>query len=475
MAEASWFCVIRAVLGWMRCKPCVRPADDLLISRGPLTTSPHAKTCFATSCRGGANRACFWRVAFDGFSVTSAAAGGLTLIHRSIAASLSCCGFTCPGILRSAWNSPPRTPACAGCFLTRCRRRRPRYKSPQDTNRLAPSAQRTPMGRHKFHDASLSHRNMVTFVAMTSRVLVSHLVARQSFVSVEDEIEIGRQANAQVRKQVPEVRDAPTAAYIRAIGARLVRHAPGPKYPYSFSAADYREINAFALPGGPVWIHRGVLHSATNESQVAGVLAHEIAHIAQRHAADQLTKGALANLGLGLLGALLGNSAGAGGAQIAAGLLTNGIFLKFSRDDEREADQGGWISCGAGMEGRGMVELSTSSARSSSDRGVRGSSPPPSAPDSIAALRPRWREREAARATPAVIPEARHACRSRLPCHGTRQGGDSSANRLAAEQVPTPPAHDNRSRVRGGSGGRRGEPEDSRYSVGGYSVATGVT
>ena len=118
-----------------------------------------------------------------------------------------------------------------------------------------------------------------------------------TLVSVEDEIAIGRQANAQVRKQVPELRDEQTLAYIRGIGQRLARQAPGPKYPYSFSAADYREINAFALPGGPVWIHRGVLHAATNESQVAGVLAHEIAHIAQRHAADQLTNATLANWG----------------------------------------------------------------------------------------------------------------------------------------------------------------------------------
>ena len=179
-----------------------------------------------------------------------------------------------------------------------------------------------------------------------------------TLVSVQDEIEIGREANAQVRKQVPEVRDESTAAYIRDIGARLVRHAPGPKYPYSFSAADYREINAFALPGGPVWIHRGVLHAATNESQVAGVLAHEVAHVAQRHAADQLTNAIVANWGLGLLGAVLGNSGGAGAAQIAAGFLTNGVFLKFGRDAEREADQVGLqIMRRAGWDGRGMVEL----------------------------------------------------------------------------------------------------------------------
>jgi len=192
----------------------------------------------------------------------------------------------------------------------------------------------------------------------TSRLFLTSGVFAITLVSVQDEIDIGRQANAQVRTQVPEVRDAQTTAYIRGLGERLVRHAPGPKYPYSFSTADYREINAFALPGGPVWIHRGVLHAATNESQVAGVLAHEVAHIAQRHAADQLTKVSVANWGLGLLGAVLGNSGGAGAAQVAAGFLTSGIFLKFSRDDEREADQVGLqIMRRAGWDGRGMVEL----------------------------------------------------------------------------------------------------------------------
>jgi predicted Zn-dependent protease len=199
------------------------------------------------------------------------------------------------------------------------------------------------------------------FVALVIVFFVTFVVypeAQFSLVSVEEEIEIGREANAQVRKELPEVRDAQAAQYIRAIGQRLARQATGPEYPYSFSMADYREINAFALPGGPVWIHRGVLHAATNESQVAGVLAHEVAHIAQRHAAGQLTKNMMANLGLGLLGAVLGNGGGATAAQMAAGFLTNGIFLKFSRDDEREADQVGLqLLRRAGWDGRGMVEL----------------------------------------------------------------------------------------------------------------------
>jgi predicted Zn-dependent protease len=184
------------------------------------------------------------------------------------------------------------------------------------------------------------------------------LLAAITLLTVKEEIEIGRQANADIRKEVPELSDREVRDYVRGIGARLAKAAPGPKYPYSFAVANHRELNAFALPGGPVWINRGVLQAATNESQVAGVLAHEIAHIAQRHAADQISKGIFANLGLGALGALLGNSGGAAVAQAAAGLGASLWFLKFSRADEAEADRVGLrILRRAGWDGRGMTEL----------------------------------------------------------------------------------------------------------------------
>ena len=191
---------------------------------------------------------------------------------------------------------------------------------------------------------------------MTRGVLAPLLAI--SLVSVQQEIEIGRQAHLQVRKETTELRDAETLGYVRGVGQKLIPHAGGPKYPYSFSVADYREINAFALPGGPVWVHRGILHAATNESQLAGVMAHEIAHISQRHAADQLTKATVANWGLGVLGAMLGNDGGAAAARIAGSLLASGMFLKFGRDDEREADRVGLrMLTRAGWDARGMVEL----------------------------------------------------------------------------------------------------------------------
>ena len=187
---------------------------------------------------------------------------------------------------------------------------------------------------------------------------VAVMGAAPQLVSVNQEVQIGRQAQQQVRQQVPSVSDASVNRYVDGIGARLVRQASGPRYPYSFDVANFREINAFALPGGPVWVHCGAIAAAQNESQLAGVLAHEVAHIAQRHAASQMSKGIIANGLLGVLGALVGNDRGGQVAQIAGGLAAQGYMLKFSRDDEREADEvGAQIMKRAGWSPNGMVEF----------------------------------------------------------------------------------------------------------------------
>lgn len=183
-------------------------------------------------------------------------------------------------------------------------------------------------------------------------------VLAMSLISVAQEIEIGRQANQQVRSRLRVLTDRTANTWLRRVGQQLVAAAPGDRYPYSFGIVDYRELNAFALPGGPVWIHRGALQAAATESQAVSVLAHEIAHIAERHAAGRLTAAMLTEMGLGLLGAMLGNSGGAMAAQGAAALMTNGMFLKFSRDDEAEADRVGLAMMRkAGWDGRGMIEL----------------------------------------------------------------------------------------------------------------------
>ena len=177
-------------------------------------------------------------------------------------------------------------------------------------------------------------------------------------VSVTDEIAIGKQAQGEIRRKTPELTDATVRAYVSRIGRQLAAHASGAKYPYSFSVANYREINAFALPGGPIWVNRGAIQAAGNEAQLAAVLAHEVAHVAERHSAQQLSNAMVTNLGLNLLGALLGNSGGAAAANVAARYVASGAFLKFSRDDEREADRiGAQIMARSGWDPRGMIEL----------------------------------------------------------------------------------------------------------------------
>ena len=176
-------------------------------------------------------------------------------------------------------------------------------------------------------------------------------------LSVGDEIALGREAQQQVKAKLPEV-GGDAVAYVASVGRRLAARAGGPKYPYSFSIADYREINAFALPGGPIWINRGVIHAATSEAQLASVLAHEIAHVARRHAANQISKRLVANGLIGLLGALLGSDGGARTAQMTAQVLAGGYLLKFSRDDERDADRvGAQIMRRAGWDSRAMVDF----------------------------------------------------------------------------------------------------------------------
>lgn len=177
-------------------------------------------------------------------------------------------------------------------------------------------------------------------------------------VSVNDEIALGRQAQQQVRQEVPAVRDRTVSSYVSTLGRRIAARADGPRYPYSFDVANYREINAFALPGGPVWVHRGLIDAARNEAQLAGVIAHEVAHIANRHAAEQLTRGTFANVGLGLLASLLGDGTAAQITKLGAGFAAQATMMKFGRDHEREADLKALrYMKTAGYDPRGMVEF----------------------------------------------------------------------------------------------------------------------
>jgi predicted Zn-dependent protease len=161
--------------------------------------------------------------------------------------------------------------------------------------------------------------------------------------SPEQDVELGRQAARQVEQQLPMIHNARVDDYVEEVVSRLAAHAGGPTFQYQVEMVNATEINAFALPGGFLYVNRGLLEAVRSEGELAGVLAHEIAHVALRHGTKQATKGTAAQTGLGLLMQILGRNDRKAGqiAGVVGGLGLNAAFLKFSRDAEGEADRAG--------------------------------------------------------------------------------------------------------------------------------------
>ena len=178
-----------------------------------------------------------------------------------------------------------------------------------------------------------------------------------------DDVKAGRQAAQEVEQQMPILNDAEATAYVSRVGQRLVSSIPSefqhPEFQYYFKIVNARDINAFALPGGPMYVNRGMIEAARNEGEMAGVMAHELSHVALRHGTAQASKaqkyGLLAGI-LGIGGAIIGGPAGAA-AQIA-GQGVGVYFLKFSREYETEADiLGAQIMARAGYDPRDLANM----------------------------------------------------------------------------------------------------------------------
>jgi hypothetical protein len=192
----------------------------------------------------------------------------------------------------------------------------------------------------------------------------TQIVAPKNRYSPADDVKLGQEAAQQVEQELPVMRDDQVNSYLNAIGRRLVESIPSefrhPEFHYSFTGVNLREINAFALPGGPMYINRGMIEKAHNEGEVAGVMAHEMSHVALRHGTAQQTKAtpyAIGQIGTQILGAILGGKAGAAIGQIGPGLIGT-YFLKFSREYEKQADLlGSRIMAGAGYDPRDMANV----------------------------------------------------------------------------------------------------------------------
>jgi Zn-dependent protease with chaperone function len=182
----------------------------------------------------------------------------------------------------------------------------------------------------------------------------------------QQDVQLGREAAAEVRKQYPIIKDEKIATYLTALGDRLVAAAPADLkqsvYEYSFTPVNLKEINAFALPGGPMFVNRGMFDAAATEGEVVGVMAHELAHVLLRHGTANITKAQNPWLQIGQIagavgGAMVGGEAGsaiAQGSQFGLGTL----MLRYSRDFEKQADLlGAQIMARAGYDPRALAHM----------------------------------------------------------------------------------------------------------------------
>ncbi len=182
---------------------------------------------------------------------------------------------------------------------------------------------------------------LLLFLSATAPSLSARVEPTHGFdmFSAQEEVQAGQQASAQVKRQLPVLPDSdPITIYVQRLGQQLAVHAPGEKWPYTFHVVNQKEINAFALPGGPVFVNLGTIQAADNEAELAGVMAHEISHVVQRHGTRAASRQMAAQLPLAFLGAVMGGGALAQMAQMGYSFGVGSYFLRNSRKAESEAD-----------------------------------------------------------------------------------------------------------------------------------------
>ena len=206
---------------------------------------------------------------------------------------------------------------------------------------------------------------LAIMLAMPLGVLAqTKVVAPKNPYAVSKDVELGGQAAREVERQLPLINDNSVQYYVERIGRRLAESIPPEfqhsEFRYSYKAVDVSDVNAFALPGGFTYVNRGLIETAENEGQLAGVIAHEISHVALRHGTAQAAKAQKYQAGsvaAQILGAVIGGGAG----QVVGGLGQMGIgaaFLRFSRDYERQADTlGAQIMARAGYDPRELANM----------------------------------------------------------------------------------------------------------------------
>ncbi|HEY2866687.1 MAG TPA: M48 family metalloprotease [Pyrinomonadaceae bacterium] len=216
----------------------------------------------------------------------------------------------------------------------------------------------------------LKSRLLVTAIVWTLGVLPiatlgqqTRIIAPRNKYKLSDDIKLGDQAAREAERQYPVLNDAITTDYVASVGERLVAAIPPefqhPEFHYRFKVVDASDINAFALPGGPMYVDRGMIQAAKNEGEMAGVMAHEISHVALRHATAQATKQGSVGNQLGVIGMILGGAILGGQAGAQAGAIGAQAWMtKYSREYESQADMlGAQIMANAGYDPRDLANV----------------------------------------------------------------------------------------------------------------------
>jgi len=178
--------------------------------------------------------------------------------------------------------------------------------------------------------------------------------------SPQDDITLGKRASTDAEKQLPLCNAPRVDAYLTQLGTRLAQKLPtgGVQYPFEFHCVNDKAINAFALPGGYVFVNRGAIEAADNEAQLAGVMSHELSHVALRHGTNQASKAMLAETGLGIFGAVFGDSTGGALMTTLGTFAAGGVLLRYSRTAESQADvMGTQVLYDSGYDPRAMAQF----------------------------------------------------------------------------------------------------------------------
>lgn len=177
-----------------------------------------------------------------------------------------------------------------------------------------------------------------------------------NLISIEEEWQLGQQLSQEIARQIRFNNDPAVNAYVRNMGQRIVSNSPAPfnQLPWQFHVVEDASINAFAIPGGHVYVHTGLIANSDNASELAGVMAHEISHVIARHSTEQISR----QYGLSMLASLVLGQNPNQLAAIAAQIAATGAMARFSREAEEEADEIGiQAMAAAGYNPMGMATM----------------------------------------------------------------------------------------------------------------------